>query len=147
MKEHLEPQMTNTVVLAELYGPEPEGIFSFLDKQYKPANLKTCYGDLIIMINALMDYANLLDIAVEDWSLEGFHASSYRSHAQRCRKISQQYASAIGYDYDCAVENCQKKREKQREKGDIGEEALTAAYYKRVKEAENKTQIEKEKRN
>lgn len=63
------------------------------------SNIKTCYGDLIIMINALMDYASLLDMAVKDWHLEGFHAASYRYHAERCRKISRQYALAIGYDY------------------------------------------------
>lgn len=145
MQEHNESGMTDTVVLTELYGPEPEGVFSFLDKRFKPANITTCYGDLIIMVNALMDYASLLDTAVKDWRLEGYHAAAYRDHAERCRKISRYYAAAIGYDYYSAMENCRKKREKQNAEGDIGADALVAAYYKRVREAEAKAKQKEEK--
>ena len=143
-KELFEPQTTETVFLAELYGPEPGGIFSFLDNNFKPAQVETCYGDLIIMINALMDYASLLDGAVKEWGLDGYHASSYRYHAERCRKISRHYAQAIGYDYEMALEKCRKKQEKHQE-SDVGEDALAAAYHKGLREAKAKEQKKNEK--
>lgn len=136
-KELFKPKTTETVFLAELYGPEPEGVFSFLNKKFEPTEIKTCYGDIIIMINALMDYASILEGAIEDWNLDGYHAASYRYHAERCRKMSQHYAAAIGYDYDKTLENCKKRRKKE---GDTGEEALAAAYYKGLREAEAREQ-------
>lgn len=143
-KELFEPETTETVFLAELYGPEPEGIFSFLNRDFKPAQVETCYGDLIIMINALMDYASLLDGAVKEWNLDGYHASSYKYHAERCRKISRHYAQAIGYDYEMALEKCRKKQEKHQE-SDVGEDALAAAYHKGLREAKAKEKKKEEK--
>ena len=143
-KELFEPQTTETVFLTELYGPEPAGIFSFLDKDFKPAQIETCYGDLLIMINALMDYASLLDGAVKEWGLDGYHAASYKYHAERCRKISRHYAQAIGYDYEMALEKCRTKQKKHPE-GDTGEEALAAAYQKGLRDAQAKKKKKEEK--
>lgn len=142
-KEKHESQMTETVLLSELYGPEPEVVFSFLNKKFEPTEIKTCYGDIIIMINALMDYASILEGAIEDWNLDGYHAASYQYHADRCRKMGQHYAAAIGYDYEKTLENCKKRRKKE---DDTGEEALAAAYYKGLREAEAREQKKEEMR-
>lgn len=141
-KENHEPQMTETVFLSELYGPEPEGVFSLLNKKFEPVEIKTCYGDIIIMINALMDYASILEGVIEEWGLDGYHAAFYQYHAERCRKMSRHYAEAIHYDYDKALQNCKKKRNKE---GDTGEEALAAAYNKKQREVEAQAQKKDEK--
>lgn len=143
-KENYEPQTTETVLLAELYGPEPEGVFSFLDDTFKATEVRTCHGDLIIMINALMDYSNILEGVVEEWNLDGYHAASYQYHAERCRRISRHYADAIGYDYEKALENCRKK---QKEVGDTGEEALAAAYHKNLRDVKAREEKKAEKAN
>ncbi len=38
--------------------------------------LKTCYGDILKTINALMDYTRMLDLVCEQWNLTGFHKAT-----------------------------------------------------------------------
>ena len=125
-----EPDMTATVEVTELYGSEPGGIFDFIGKDWKPATVTTCWGDLRVMVDALIDYAGILEKVIKEWGLTGYKAGRYELHAARCRKIAQKYADAIGYDRDAALKKCRKP--KAEAKDDVGEEALTlSAMYGR----------------
>lgn len=122
----LEPNVTETVEIAELYGPEPGGVFDFLDGDFQSSTVKTCWGDLIVMVNALTDYADILEGAVGAWCLEGYHAGRYQLHAARCRKIAAKYAAAIGYDRDKAIAKCRKAKKRT---DDFGEDAMVLATF------------------
>ncbi len=109
--EKFEQATTATVEMTEIDGIEQGAILRFIDieKPGKPSEdreVKSCYGDLYVIVNALRDYANMLDSVIQEWGLTGFHATTYEMHAARCRKIAGQYAAAIGYNYDKALERC-----------------------------------------
>ena len=113
-----------SVALTEIDGQEVGMILQYYDLDaHQDREVMTCAGDLFVIINALEDYARLLEDVIKEWGLEGYHAYTYELHAARCRKISQKYQDATGYDYDAAMERCRKKKEKQDD--DVGEEALT----------------------
>ena len=131
-----ESSMTTTVEMTEIDGMEPGAILCFTDvgKSGQPSEekeLHTCYGDLYVIVNALRDYANLLESVILEWSLTGFHAATYERHAARCRKIAGKYAAAIGYDYDKAVERCERRRVKGERDSDTGMDGLEAFVRKR----------------
>ena len=139
-----EPSITETVEMTEIDGLEQGAILKFMDfgkrgEASEEKELKTCCGDLYVIINALRDYANILDSVVEEWGVTGYHAAGYQLHAERCRIIAKKYSVAIGYDYDKAVERCQKRRSKGKEVNDIGMDGLEAWAQK-----DNKTNKEKE---
>jgi len=102
----------------------------------------------------LYDYARLLELAVEQWDLQGFHKATYEIHAENCRRIAKKYADAIGYDYEKAIEKCRKKASRPKREEDIGEDALVlmqrrGAERKKEKpkpEAEGKT-LERNRKN
>lgn len=134
-----EVSTTETVEMTEIDGIEQGAILQFTDagRAGKPGEIRevrTCYGDLYVIVNALRDYANLLEGAVQEWGLRGFHASTYELHAARCRKIAGKYAVAIGYDYDKAVERCWKRRAKCSRNDDTGMDGLEALITKQKKE-------------
>lgn len=118
-----EPGMTDTVAVTELYGAEPGGIFDFLGLDWKDHTIKTCWGDLRVMCDALEDYANVLERVIKEWGLQGWREAAYEIHAARCREIARKYANAIGYDREAALKKCQKRREKADD--DVGEEAMS----------------------
>ena len=127
--DNFEPSITPTVELTELDGMEPGAILCFTDvgKSGHPSEdkeFRTCYGDLYVIVNALRDYANLLDSVIVEWELTGFHAATYELHAARCRKIAGKYAAAIGYDYDKAMERCERRRTKGERDSDTGMDGL-----------------------
>lgn len=129
-----EPATTETVELTEIDGTEPGAILRFTDvgksgRQSK--EIRTCYGDLYVVVNALRDYANLLDSVIPEWGLTGFHAASYELHATRCRKIAGKYAAAMGYDYDKALERCRKRRANGSRDDDTGVDGLEAFVKKK----------------
>ena len=72
--------------------------------------IKTCYGDIYKIVNALMDYARLLELACDEWGLEGFHRATYEYHAEKLRAIAKKYQAGIGYDYDIALAKCEAKK-------------------------------------
>lgn len=39
--------------------------------------VKTCYGDVVKIVNALRDYAKLLELVCDEWDLGGFHRATY----------------------------------------------------------------------
>ena len=51
--------------------------------------IKTCYGDIYKIVNALMDYARLLELACDEWDLQGFHRATYEYHAKKLRAIAK----------------------------------------------------------
>lgn len=96
-------------------------VISFLGKK-RTETLTVCMGDIYKTVNALMDYARLLELAVKEWNLEGYHRMTYEIHAEEYRKVAQKFADGIGYDYQKALETC-KKKQSRRDEG-VGEEAL-----------------------
>lgn len=131
-----EPSTTTTVEMTEIDGIEQGAVLRFTDvgKSGRPSvakELHTCYGDLYVIVNALRDYANLLDSVIPEWGLTGFHAANYELHAARCRKIAGKYAVAIDYDYDKAVERCERRRAKGERDSDTGMDGLEAFIRKR----------------
>lgn len=132
-----EPSTTTTVEMTEIDGIEQGAVLQFTDvgKSGRPSETKelhTCYGDLYVIVNALRDYANLLDSVIPEWGLAGFHAANYELHAARCRKIARKYAAVIDYDYDKAVERCEKRWAKgERGDSDTGMDGLEAFVRKR----------------
>lgn len=87
--------------------------------------IRSCYGDIYKVINALMDYARLLELTCEEWKLTGYHRALYELYAEDFRKIAKKYQEAIGYDYDAAVARCEAKKKRQRKRDDdIGGDAL-----------------------
>ena len=130
-----EPSTTTTVEMTEIDGIEQGAVLRFTDvgKPRHPSEAKelhTCYGDLYVIVNALRDYANLLESVIPEWGLTGFHAATYELHAARCRKIAGKYAAAIDYDYDKAVERCERRRAKGERDSDTGMDGLEAFIRK-----------------
>lgn len=70
---------------------------------------KTCYGDICKAVNALRDYARLLEMACEQWDLTGFHRALYEYHAEKMREIAGKFQAGPANDYD-AAEKCRRKR-------------------------------------
>lgn len=122
-----EPVVSNPIALERL-GDELLLCFQDLDG---PHEVKTCCGDLLKIINALMDYARLLEMVCDQWNLQGFHRATYEYHADKLRQIAEKYQLAIGYDYGAAMEKCRKSREKKVRDDGVGEDALVLASRKR----------------
>ena len=130
-----EPATTATVEMTEIDGMEQEAILRFTDAGQSGGDreLRTCYGDLYAVVNALRDYANILEGVIPEWGLTGYHAAVYELHAARCREIAGKYAAAIGYDYDKAMERCLKRRARDGSGDDTGLDGLEALARKRRK--------------
>ena len=127
-----EPATTATVELTEIDGMEQGAILRFTDAGQSGGDreLRTCYGDLYAVVNALRDYANILEGVIPEWGLTGYHAAVYELHAARCREIAGKYAAAIGYDYDKAMERCLKRRARDGSGDDTGLDGLEALVRK-----------------
>ena len=63
---------------------------------------------------------------IQEWELTGFQAATYELHAARCRKIAGKYAAAIEYDYDKAIERCERRRARGSSGEDTGMDGLEA---------------------
>ena len=141
-----EQDITGTVEMTEIDGIEEDAVLCFTDigKFGMPASekeVKTCYGDLYVIINVLRDYANILERLISEWNLTGYRSGYYEMHAIRCRKIADKYSAAIGYDYDKALERCQKRRAKEgtsRKTGMDGIEVLLRRDSSSSVQAENR---------
>lgn len=95
-----------------------------------PREIKTCYGDIYKIVNALMDYARMLEQVCDEWDLQGFHRATYEYHAEKLRDIAKKYQAGIGYDYDSAVERCKAKKGKLQRDDDVGGDAMELALKK-----------------
>lgn len=130
-----EPTTTETVEMTEIDGMGQGAILQFTDvgRRGKPSEekeVRTCYGDLCVIVNALRDYANLLDNSIQEMGATDPHAAIYELHAARCRKIAGKYAAAIGYDYDKALERCRHQRAKGEQSDDTGLDGMEAFVRK-----------------
>ena len=96
--------------------------------------IKTCYGDIRKIVDALMDYSRMLEMVCDQWNLHGFHRVTYEYHAEKLRAIARKYQAGIHYDYDAAVEKCQKRQSKQQRDDDPGGDALELAFLKEQRE-------------
>lgn len=105
--------------------------------------LKTCYGDVLKTINALMDYTRMLDIVCDQWELTGFHRATYEYHAGKLREIADKFQKAIGYDYAATVEKCRKKKAMKQAYSDVGEDALALAVRRQQKATEKQLEDQK----
>lgn len=104
---------------------------------FTPSKLKSCHGDLVLICNALMDYADICDAFREREQLEGFAAATYEYYANRFREIAAKYGGAIGYDREKTIERC-RKRQLKADTSDVGEEALTMLVNRGTAEARKK---------
>ena len=142
-REVFEPAISRPVKL-DLLGRELELCFQAVDG---PVEIKTCYGDIRKIVDALMDYARLLEMVCVQWELCGFHKITYEDHAKALRDIALKYQAGIGYDYEAALELCRKKVRKKAEDDDVGGEALEMGYRtalrKKKADAENSGKPEK----
>lgn len=72
--------------------------------------IKTCRGDIRLIVDALRDYARILRTVCFDWELDNYTREMYDIHAYRLERVAEKYQMGIGYDYDKAVELCKKKK-------------------------------------
>lgn len=133
-KDALEPVIEQTITLNDLDAPV---ILTFLTEKGRQ-QIQTCPGDIYKTVNALMDYGRLLELAIEQWDLQGFHKATYEIHAEQCRAIAGKYAAGIGYDYQKAVERCKRKKEKPVRDEGVGEDALVLTAQKGYRDKRQK---------
>ncbi len=143
-----EPSTSATVEMTEIDGMEQGAVLRFTDagSSRRPGGdkeVRTCCGDLYVIVNALRDYANMLESVIPEWGLAGYHAAVYELHAARCREIAGKYAAAIGYDYDKAMERCLNRRAKGDSGGDTGMDGLEALVHKRQQKSDGGNQQKK----
>lgn len=130
-----ETTTAETVEMSEVDGLEQGAVLQFTDvgKNGRPSEskeVKTCYGDLYVIVNALRDYANVLDGVIQERELSGIQVATYQLHAERCRKIAGKYSAAIGYDYDKALERCRRRHAKGEQQNDTGLDGMEAFVRK-----------------
>ena len=124
-QEKFQPILEQSMLLDSVLQAEEVKIV-FRDIKQGDVHIKTCYGDIYKVVNALRDYSRLLTMTCEAWGLTGFHKATYEYYAQKAKEIADKYQAAIGYDYDKALEKCRKKQAKKKdtEASDVGGEAL-----------------------
>lgn len=127
-REIFEPVLAHPIEMEEFL--QQEFILSYIDLDGSH-ELKTCCGDILKIINALMDYTRMLRMVCDQWNLQGFHRAIYEYHADKLQEIARKYQTAIGYDYDAAMEKCRKKQEREQRRDNVGEDALALAAHSR----------------
>lgn len=80
----------------------------YLELDGERKEIHSCYGDIIIIINAMADYAGLLDDyrMMYPEGLNAFQAATYEYQANRCRKIQKSLEQQMGYDRDKCKFSC-----------------------------------------
>jgi len=136
-REIYEPVLSHTIEMEEYLKQELTLSYIDVDGSHE---LRTCYGDILKTINALMDYTHMLELVCEQWNLTGFHKATYEYHVRKLREIAEKFQTAIGYDYAAAVEKCRKKRAKKQRSDDVGEEALALTVRRQQNAALKKTE-------
>nr|WP_296438033.1 hypothetical protein [uncultured Acetatifactor sp.] len=146
-REIYEPVLATSMELDEFLRKEFTINYFDLDGDHE---VHTCYGDIKMTIDALMDYTNLLDTICEQWKLEGYHRAVYQYHSDMLRKFSGKLQAALGYDYAATLEKCRKKQNRKRKDKDedIGADGITLAArrgrHSDKKDAENEEATDKE---
>ena len=107
--------------------------------------IRTCDGDICKTVNALRDYSRILTMVCDTWDLHGFHRIKYEFHAEKLCEIADKFQTGIGYDYDAAMEQCEKRKGKKHREEDTGGEAMTMGLLKAQQAAEAKARKAAEK--
>ncbi len=102
---------------------------------FTPTTIKSCEGDLILAVNALEDYADLVDrYRAAHPKMEPFQAANMEFYAGRYRTIAAKLAAAMGYDRAATMERCRKRAERESSRhDDVGEEALILTVTRQTK--------------
>lgn len=96
-------------------------------KLYCEYAVSCSYGDIVLIICMLHDYVKMIDeIKGEDIEWKTYYRKKLLDMADRL-------AGQIEYDYNDALEKCQKKWQKREKESDIGEDALVLALKKAPK--------------
>ena len=140
-REEYEPVVSRPVDL-EFMGMEV--ILSVFDIK-GDHEIRTCYGDICKTVNALRDYSKLLTMVCDTWDLHGFHRIKYEFYAEKLREIADKLQAGIGYDYDAAMEQCEKRKGKKHREEDTGGEAMAMGLLKAQQAAEAKARKAAEK--
>ena len=140
-REEYEPVLSQPVDLGFMGA---EVILSVFDIR-GDHEIRTCYGDIYKTVNALRDYSKMLTMACDTWDLHGFHRMTYEFHAEKLREIADKLQAGIGYDYDSAVKQCEKRKGKKHSDEDVGGEALELGFLKSQQAAEAKARKAAEK--
>ena len=133
-REQFEPVISRPVEL-DLLAAEISLQFQDIDGLHE---IKTCCGDIYKIVNALMDYARMLEMVCDEWDLQGFYRATYEYHAEKLRDIAKKYQAGIGYDYEAAVERCKAKKNKPQRDDDVGGDAMELALKKARQEQQKK---------
>lgn len=125
-------EMTERVEEAEK-GNLPIRYYNLKSKCYQ--GIHSCEGDMVVICNAMADYADLMMEFIRQSDYEGYQKAFYEVHANRCRKISEKLQEQIGYDRNAAIEKCRAKKKYYEQGGgesdnDIGEDAMVLAIKK-----------------
>ena len=140
-REEYEPVVSRPVDL-EFMGIEV--ILSVFDIK-GDHEIRTCYGDICKTVNALRDYSRFLTMVCDTWDLHGFHRIKYEFYAEKLREIADKLQAGIGYDYDAAMEQCEKRKGKKHREEDTGGEAMAMGLLKAQQAAEAKARKAAEK--
>ena len=127
-REIYEPVLTPSIDLDAYLKQELTISYFNIDGDHE---MQTCYGDIKLTIDALMDYTQMLDTVCAQWNLKGFHKADYEYHADRLRKFAEKLQAAIGYDYAATLEKCRKKQKRKPRHDDIGEDGITLSARRR----------------
>ena len=106
-------------------------------KGFRPAVFRTCEGDLILTINALIDYAGICDKKADEME-QPFEAASLRYYADRFRRIADKWSKEIGFDREKAIRICERNKKRRKASDDYGEDALALAAGATAKQKEEK---------
>ena len=72
-REEYEPVVSQPVELAFLGTEISLCVFDI----HGDREVKTCYGDICKIVDALRDYSRLLKMVCKTWNLQGFHRAKY----------------------------------------------------------------------
>ena len=139
-REAFEPIISRTIEM-DKFAAEVILRYGNLDGEHE---IRTCPGDIYKIVNVFMDYARLLELINDEWSLDAYHRAVNEVTADKLRSIAKKYQTAIGYDYDAAVAKCEAKKKKAHKDEDIGGDALELAM-KRGRRGAKKTSDKKKK--
>lgn len=134
-----------TIEMSEIDGLEQGAVLRYISVPKRNAahdmlELSTCIGDLYVIVNALYDYAGILEQATARQKLDSYHKELYLLYAARCRRIAEKFSRQMGYDYDKALERCQKRRAKEKGGDDTGMEGLEAIVENRGRKGKSKNE-------
>ena len=140
-REEYEPVVSRPVDLEFMGAEVVLSVFDIEDDH----EIRTCYGDICKTVNALRDYSKMLTMVCDTWDLHGFHRATYEFYAGKLREIADKFQAGIGYDYDTAMEQCEKRKGKKRREEDTGGEAMAMGLLKAQQAAEAKARKAAEK--